>query len=141
MAGLQQCSQINSLEAAREIIYILMKPLLPWHSACQSQKLSHCLSWQMYCLRKLSPLFLLILLKKKKKMCLGTRNYGLPWCLRWQRICLQCRRPGFHPWVGKIPWRRVWPPPPVFLPRESPWTEEPGGLLSGVSKSQTQLSD
>ena len=20
--------------------------------------------------------------------------------------CLQCRRPGFDPWVGKIPWRR-----------------------------------
>ena len=74
MAGLQQCSQINSLEAAREIIYILMKPLLPWHSACQSQKLSHCLSWQMYCLRKLSPLFLLILLKKKKKNVPGYKK-------------------------------------------------------------------
>ena len=23
-----------------------------------------------------------------------------------QRIHLQCRRLGFHPWVGKIPWRR-----------------------------------
>ena len=22
------------------------------------------------------------------------------------KICLQCRRPGFNPWVGKIPWRR-----------------------------------
>ena len=28
-----------------------------------------------------------------------------PWCLRWQRICLQCRRPRFNPWVRKIPWR------------------------------------
>ena len=28
---------------------------------------------------------------------------GLPCWLRWQRICLQCRRPGFHPRVGKIP--------------------------------------
>ena len=25
---------------------------------------------------------------------------------------------GFHPWVGKIPWRRKWPPTPVFLPEE-----------------------
>ena len=33
-------------------------------------------------------------------------------------------------WVGKIPWRRVWQPTPVFLPGESPWTEEPGGLQS-----------
>ena len=27
--------------------------------------------------------------------------------------------PGFDPWVGKIPWRRVWLPTPVFLPGES----------------------
>ena len=39
-------------------------------------------------------------------------------------------RPGFDPWVGKIPWRRAWQPIPVFLPGESPWTEEPGGLQS-----------
>ena len=30
----------------------------------------------------------------------------------------------------KIPWRRAQPPTPVFLPRESLWTEEPGGLQS-----------
>jgi len=35
---------------------------------------------------------------------------------------------GFDPWVGKIPWRRVWEPTPVFLPGESPWTEEPDRL-------------
>ena len=33
----------------------------------------------------------------------------------WYRICLQCRRPQFHPQVGKIPWRREWLPTPVFL--------------------------
>ena len=26
---------------------------------------------------------------------------------------------GFHPWVGKIPWRRKWQPTPVFLPGAS----------------------
>ena len=31
------------------------------------------------------------------------------------------RDTGFDPWVGKIPWRRIWQPTPVFLP----WTEEP----------------
>ena len=31
-------------------------------------------------------------------------------------ICLQCRRPRFDPWVGKIPWRRKWQPTPVHLP-------------------------
>ena len=24
-------------------------------------------------------------------------------------------RPGFDPWLGKIPWRRAWKPTPVFL--------------------------
>ena len=37
-------------------------------------------------------------------------------------------RPGFHPCVGKISWRKEWLPTPVFLPGESPWTEEPGRL-------------
>ena len=35
-------------------------------------------------------------------------------------IC-QCRRPkrlGFDPWVGKIPWRRAWPPTLVLLAGE-----------------------
>ena len=30
-------------------------------------------------------------------------------------IYLQCGRPGFNPWVGKIPWRRDRLPIPVFL--------------------------
>ena len=42
------------------------------------------------------------------------------------RIRLQCGRPEFDPWVGKIPWRREGLPTPVFWPREfhglcSPW--------------------
>ena len=36
----------------------------------------------------------------------------------WLRIWLQCRRPGFDIWVGKIPWRREWLPTPVLLPEE-----------------------
>ena len=40
---------------------------------------------------------------------------GLPLWLRQWRICLQCRRPGFNPWVGKIPWRKKWQPIPVSL--------------------------
>ena len=52
---------------------------------------------------------------------------------------LQYRRPGFNPWVGKIPWRRAWHPTPVFLPGESPWIEEPGRLQSMGSQSWTPL--
>ena len=36
-----------------------------------------------------------------------------------KRIYLQCGRPVFNPWVGKIPWRRAWQPTAVFLPGES----------------------
>ena len=36
----------------------------------------------------------------------------------------------FDPCIRKIPWRRAWQLTPVFLPEESPWTEEPGGLQS-----------
>ena len=39
--------------------------------------------------------------------------------LRGLSVCLQWGRPGFDPWVGKIPWRRKWQPTPVFLPGES----------------------
>ena len=35
---------------------------------------------------------------------------------------------------GKIPWRRTRQLTPVFLPRESPWTEEPGGYSPQGSK-------
>ena len=45
---------------------------------------------------------------------------GFPQWLRWWRICLQCRRPGFDLWVGKIPWRREWQSTLVFLPGISP---------------------
>ena len=51
---------------------------------------------------------------------LGTYiHIGLPWCLRRQRICLECRISAFRSWVRKIPWRREGQPTPVFLPEES----------------------
>ena len=47
---------------------------------------------------------------------------------------LQCRRPGFDPWVGKIPWRREQLPTPIF------WPGEFHGLYNPWGQSQTQLS-
>ena len=43
----------------------------------------------------------------------------LPWWLSGKESTCQCRRHGFHPWVGKIPQRRKWQPTPVFLPGTS----------------------
>ena len=52
--------------------------------------------------------------------------FWLHLCLSWQRNHLQCGRPGFDLWVGKIPWRRERLPTPVFWPGEfhrpyNPW--------------------
>ena len=44
--------------------------------------------------------------------------------------CSRRKRPGFNPWVGKIPWRQQWQPTAVFLPGKIPWTEEAGGLYN-----------
>ena len=44
---------------------------------------------------------------------------GFPGGASVLRICLQCRRPGFDPWVGKIPRRREKQHIPLFLPGES----------------------
>ena len=59
---------------------------------------------------------------------------GLPWWLRWWRVCLQCRRPGFNPWVRKIPWRRAWQAIPVFLPGESHRQRSLEGYSPGCQK-------
>ena len=69
---------------------------------------------------------------------------GFPGGTNDKEPACQCRRHkrcGFDPWVrnipwrhGKIPWRRAWRPTLVFLPGESPWTEELGGLQSMQSQ-------
>ena len=42
------------------------------------------------------------------------------------------------PGSWKISWRRARQPSPVFLPGESPWIEEPGGLqFIGLKESDT----
>ena len=47
---------------------------------------------------------------------------GFPGGTSGRELAYQCRRHKrctFDPWVGKIPWRRLWQPTPVFLPGES----------------------
>ena len=61
------------------------------------------------------------------------------------RICLQCRRPRFFPWVGKIPWRRKWQSTPVFLPGKShrqrslvgytPWSHKESDMTERLTLS------
>ena len=51
--------------------------------------------------------------------------------------CRRHKRHGFHPWVGKIPWRRAWQSTPVFLPGES----HGQGNLKGYSTKHREGSD
>ena len=44
-----------------------------------------------------------------------TQSLGFPGGSDGKSVRLQCGRPGFNPWVGKISWRRKWQPPPVLL--------------------------
>ena len=80
-------------------------------------------------------IMLFLIYSKELETCVYTQTctwifiIGVPW-LRWQRIHLQCGRPGFYPRVGKMPWRKAWQTTPVLFPEETPWTEEPDGLQS-----------
>ena len=66
----------------------------------------------VFCLRNLCP-------TQHHKDFIFCLLLELPWWLRGESICLECGRPGFNSWVGKIPWRRKWQPTPVLLPGES----------------------
>ena len=51
--------------------------------------------------------------------------------------CRRCKRCGFDPWVGKIPWRKKIATHSSFLAWEIPWIEEPGGAtVHGDTKRQ-----
>ena len=65
------------------------------------------------------------------------------------KICLQYRRLGFSPWVGKIPWQRAWQPTSVFLPGEShgqrslvgysPWGCNESDMTEQLSRKHSEL--
>ena len=67
-------------------------------------------------------------------------HVGFPRWLSGKESPCQCKKPGFDPWVRKIPWRKPWQPTPVFLPEKSPgqlwWA-----TVHRVTKSQMWLKD
>ena len=48
--------------------------------------------------------------------------------------CRRCKRCNFHPWVGKVHWRRAWQPTPVFLPGEFHGQRSLAGYISWGGK-------
>ena len=73
---------------------------------------------------RVGQIIMMYLLRTVKGFPGGTSGKEPAWKCRRHNRC------EFNPLVGKILWRRKWPSTPVFLPGESPWTEEPGGLQS-----------
>ena len=80
------------------------------------------------------------------KSGIHTREVGFPSSSVGKRIHLQCRRPRFDTWVGKIPWRRERLPTPVFWPGEfhglyRPWRHKESDTTEWLSLSEgwTQL--
>ena len=74
------------------------------------------LNWYLNILLYIFLTFVLVLM-----LLYSTRGVYGAWKIKRKQIpmykhLLQCRRPGFNPWVGKIPWRRKWQPTPVLLP-------------------------
>ena len=54
--------------------------------------------------------------------CFMSQCLRLPLQLSWLRICLQCRRLGFDPWVGKIPLEKGKATHSSILACIIPWT-------------------
>ena len=75
------------------------------------------------------------------KCLLYTRHLFSVHGMGGERICLQCRRPGFDSWVRKIPWRRTWQPTPVFLLGKFHGQRSLAGCSPWGHKSRTRLSD
>ena len=64
----------------------------------------------------------------------GNTSGKEPTC-EWRRH----KRWGFDSWVGKIAWRRAWPPTPAFWPGESPGQRSLAGRVHRTTKSGTEL--
>ena len=78
-----------------------------------------------FCFSSLDPAHTLILsatprletAEERIQDCLDPYHILLPDYITF--VCLNCGRPRFEPWVGKIPWRRKWQSTPVLLPGKS----------------------
>ena len=69
--------------------------------------------------------------------CVNICLEGLCRWLSGKKFACECRRLGFSPWVGKIPWRRKWQPSPVLLPGESHGQRNLAGCIPWGRKADT----
>ena len=112
-----------------------------------------CLLWPVHFLGKTLLVFAL-LQGTVKKNTWYTLSYigGFPAGASGKESTCQCRgckRPGFEPWVRKIPQRRKWQPTPVFLPgkfhgqrnlsRYSPWGRKESDTIERLSTHKENI--
>ena len=103
------------------LVVFLFLPLPFWRNDLFSKSIVNP-DWSLFSIFFFKEIF--------KNFCL---NYRVTWAPLLARTV---KNPPemWETWVwslgGEDPWRRAWQPTPVFLPAESPWTEEPGGLQS-----------
>ena len=136
--GILSAGQDDSWNSTKEAVSVkgaLSSPLNP--------------SWQGtdWCARFRNNLTIFFQIKKNSYWVEGsiypftTKVKRISLVAQWQRICLPCWRGGFHPRVGKMPWRREWLPTQVFLPEKFHGQRSPVGYSPWGHKSQTWLSD
>ena len=107
-----------------------------------SSQVNHSLLWKF----KFGEKYSACTLHFRALLCYSFRrklftSLGFPGSSVSKESSLQCRIPGFDPWVGKIVWRRKWQTTAVFLPGEFHGQRSLVGYSPWGHKSQTQLSD
>ena len=110
---------------------------LQWIQKTFSYNLFACFPWQSpwaHTQMEINTMLPLLNNSLRKKIVAEIKR--LPLQLSWLRIRLQCWRPGFNPWVKKIPWRGKGYP---F--QYSGLENTMDFIVHGVTKSQIQLSD
>ena len=64
------------------------------------------------------------------------RHMGFPWWFSGKESACNAETTGDMgsiPGLGTIPWRRAWPPAPVFLPRESHGQRSLAGYIQSIA--------
>ena len=88
--------------------------------------------------------------KNQRSNCQHSLDHeGLLRWFKWERIHLQCWRPGFNTWVVKILWRRAWQLTPVFLPEQSmdrgdgwgPWGHKESDMPEWLHTAQHWITE
>ena len=140
-ASLSFCASWSLLKLMSIALVMPSNHLIKVYLVTEAKESIYCWFFPIvWCFPRLSSSFqAYLLLWRVDYLQLGTILYV--WAslvAQTEGIRLQCRRPRFDPWVGKIAWRRKWQPTLGVLPGESLGYSS---YSLWVTKSWIQLSD